>query len=482
MKNNFKFTYYILILLFTQFVIVSCSDNDDGYSDVDGLPPTVEITASTIKTEPGREFVITGKITDKDGLASIQLVNKDLYLDKVINLKKDTITYEFNLDYKFVSEKDFEESDKFDLKVIATDLGGRVTEQVITITMDGDFTAPKFTLNPLSEVTVLIKNDTKFKLNFSVEDDKALDKVAITIPELSYNKDFTTFPSSSKKFDYVEQIALPSLEATYNLTITATDKAGLETTVNSTITVSEMPDFPKMYLVDVATVKELANAVIGIPTLIERTAPYTYKARYYSAKSGSEVRFVPQKNDFEPICFGLDPDDSNKLADDPGISKPIILADKGYYEITFNVQTASYTINKYTPTDAYVPIGTPIYLDGPTSDQIPLEIGLVGSGLPNVGSFKPAEAIILSQDADNKYLFSTTLNFTAPSDVEFIIQTKHSWNWWPEPFWRWDRSEDPEANVSNAGDNGKVSVKKAGKYMFKFDSHLLRSQFYLINE
>lgn len=485
MKKNFHFTNYILILLLMQLVLISCSDDDDGYPVVDGLPPNVELKASAIKTEPGRQFIIEGKITDKDGLASIQLLNKELYLDKTINLKKDTITYEFDLNYKFVSEKEFEESDSFDLKVIVTDLGGRVTEKVVTVTMDGDFTPPNFITVPSKELTVLIKPATMFKLSFSVEDDKALGQVIVSIPELEYSKEFTTF-TDKKKFEYTEKIAVPSKEAVYNVLITAIDKAGLETTATSVITISEMPDFKKMYLVDVTTVEQLTNAVVGVPMVIERTDAYTYKARYYSEKSGSEVRFVPQKNDFEPICFGLDPDDSNKLTDDPEVSKPIILPEKGYYEITFNVKNASYAVKKYTPTDAYVPIGSMLDLDLDNKagiDFIPLEIGLLGQGFPNDIGKGPANVITLAQNKDNKYQFSVVVNFPAPAViVNFIIQTKHSWGWWPQPFWRWDNGENPEANIFCGGDNGTISVRKAGKYMVKFDSHLLRTQFYLINE
>ena len=66
--------------------------------------------------------------------------------------------------------------------------------------------------------------------------------------------------------------------------------------------------------------------------------------------------------------------------------------------------------------------------------------------------------------------------------VEFIISARHSWGWWPEPFWRWDRGEDPEYNVLNSGENpGKWEIEESGTYRFAFDSHLKRSKFYLID-
>lgn len=481
MKKHLSFIYFVSWLLLS-FTMASCSDSDNSYTDVDGLSPTINLTLEKIQTEPGRQFVIEGDISDKDGIKSIHLLNEKIYLDKVINLSKDTITYNFKLEYKFTSEKDFTQDDVFEIKVIVTDFGGRTTEKNLTLTMDGDFNAPTFTIQPAKEITVLIKNETKYKLNFIVEDDKALDKVLVAIPELSYSKEFTNFESNSKIFEYVELLTIPSVEKAYSLTITAVDKSNHETTINSIITVSDMPDFPKMYLVDVDTKEEMINAVMGVPMLIERTTVYTYKARYYSTKAGSKVRFVPQKNDFEPICFGTNPDDIDKLADDPEVSQAIELPEIGYYEIKFNIQSGNYTVNKYTPTDEYVPVGSMMNLNGPGSDQIPLQIGLIGKGWPNDAGGNPASILVLTQQTDNKYLFSAEVTFAEATEIkDFIISTGHSWGWWPEPYWRWDKTDDPEVNILNGGENGTVMVKKAGKYIVEFDTHLLRTRFYPIN-
>ena len=277
---------------------------------------------------------------------------------------------------------------------------------------------------------------------------------------------------------------MPSNAATYNLSITAVDKAGLETKKNSTITVSEMPDFAKMYLTDVTDAAQLNSDVFGIPMLVERTGAYTYKARYYSEAAGTKVRFIPQKTDFSPICFGIDPNDNKVLTDDPDISLPIVLPAKGYYEINFNIKTGVYTFASYIPADAPIAIGSPMMLNSsdPAAGSIPLRIGLVGGGIPNAGSWNTAEPLILNQNSENKYQFSVEMNLTAGTEIEFIIQTQHSWGWWPEPYWRWDRGEDPELNVANGGENpAKWQIKKSGKYIFKFDSHLKRSKFYPID-
>lgn len=474
-----NFFYFLLILFFLN----GCSDDDNDYVDVDGLAPTIALNSSNIKTEPGRELIIKAKIEDKDGLRSIQLKNAAFNLNKVIDLTLDSIVYSFDLNYKYKIAKDIE-GDNFPIEIIATDRGGRIFQEKIMVTMDGDFTNPVFKVVPDQALTVLIKTQTRLNVKFTVEDDKALGIVKIEIPEISYSKEITTFMNSGKTLEFNEPITLPSNAATYNLSITAVDKAGLETKKNSTITVSEMPDFAKMYLADVTDAAQLNSDVFGIPMLVERTGAYTYKARYYSEAAGTKVRFIPQKTDFSPICFGIDPNDNEVLTDDPDISLPIVLPAKGYYEINFNIKTGVYTFASYIPTDAPIAIGSPMMLNSadPAAGSIPLRIGLVGGGIPDAGNWNTAEPLILNQNSENKYLFSVEMNLTAGSEIEFIIQTQHSWGWWPEPYWRWDRGEDPELNVANGGENpAKWQIKKSGKYIFKFDSHLKRSKFYPID-
>ncbi|MBS5978357.1 MAG: hypothetical protein KIB51_01260, partial [Dysgonomonas mossii] len=267
-----KYLSFLMVLL---FFFTACSD-DYKYSDVDGLPPTIVLSTSNIKTEPGREFVIKAKVEDKDGLRSINLKNTSFNLDKTIDLTLDSIVYSFDLDYKYKTIKGLE-GDSFSVEVTVTDLGGRTVNETVLVTMDGDFTNPVFTVSPDEAITVLLKSQTRLNVKFTVEDDKALGLVVINIPELNYSKEITEFTNSSKTLVFNDPVTLPSTVATYNLILRAIDKSGLETSKTSVITVSEMPDFPKMYLADVATVNELNSDVFGVPMRIERTGAYQYK-------------------------------------------------------------------------------------------------------------------------------------------------------------------------------------------------------------
>jgi hypothetical protein len=467
---------YFNMLLLSLFLLSSC-EKDDDFIDVDGLPPGLITETEKIATEPGREFIIKAKITDNDGIRSVNLKNSDFHLNKTIDLTLDGIIHEYDLNYKFKVPADIK-GDQFPLEITVTDLGGRTSTSTVIVSMDGDFDAPVFTVSPDQEITVLLKPSTRLNVKFNVEDNKALDVVKVSIPELNYEKEVRV---EGKSLSFIEGINLPAAVAAYTLQLKATDKAGLSTEKQSIIRVSEMPDFPKMYLSDVDDAALLNSDVFGRPMLIERTAPFTYRARYYAEKAGVELRFLPQKTDFAPIAFGIDPENSKVLTDDPEISKPIVLGSKGYYEITFNVKSGEYHVGTYTPADKPLAIGTPMLLDPtrPGEGSIPLQIGLVGAGLPDAGNWNPAEPLILTQDSENKFLFTAEMNLTAGTVVEFIISAQHSWGWWPEPFWRWDRSNDPESNVSNGGENpGKWTIKTSGRYVFKFDTHLKRSQFF----
>ena len=91
-----KSLWRFALILF--FLWSGCS-KEDNYSDVDGLVPTIELGTENIKTEAGRGFVITAKVADSDGLKSIHLLNQDIYLDKTIDLTKDSTIFEYDLNY-----------------------------------------------------------------------------------------------------------------------------------------------------------------------------------------------------------------------------------------------------------------------------------------------------------------------------------------------------------------------------------------------
>jgi plastocyanin len=473
-----KILYAIALAMLVTPALWSCgSDND--FADVDGKDPVLTLTTNHIQTEIGRQFTIKGVAQDNDGLKSIRIVNADLQIDKTIDLLDiygDSLLTSYDLAYNVKTAKT-QQGDKFPFDITVTDVGGRTVETTELVTMDGDFTPPTFTKAPDKAITVLLKNTTTLNLHFTAADNKALKYVKVSIPEIQFSD---SVAASGTSFNYANRIALPSMVAAYTLTITAADQFDLTVSNTSQVNVSEMPDFKKMYLADVDSAMQLNTDLYGVPMLIEHTGAYSYRARYYNQKAGTQIRFIPQKTDFEPICFSADPSNTSVLTDDPYEGQPIVLNEANkYYEITFNTKTGAYNVSTFTPNAATLPIGTDYdYGDGSGSQTF--QICLAGSGLPGASSWTTNpnnKAFILKQDATNPYLLYADMKLEAGDKVAYTISATHVWGWWPEPYWRFDKSGENEYNVKNGGDNmTEVTVPTSGKYRMEFDYFLLRSR------
>jgi plastocyanin len=475
MKNYFS---VVAIAMMATPLLWSCG-NDNDFADVDGKDPTLTLTTDHIQSEIGRQFTIQGVAEDNDGLKSIRLESPDLQIDKTIDLLDiygDSLLHSYNLAYNVKTAKT-QTGESFPFKITVTDVGGRSIETTEQVTMDGDFTPPTFTKVPDKAITVLLKDATKLNLRFSAADNKDLKYVKVSIPEIQFSD---SVAASGTAYNYSNQIALPSVLATYTLIITAADKFNLTVTSTSQVNVSELPDFAKMYLSDVETSTDLNTDLYGVPMLIEHTGAYSYRARYYNQKAGTKIRFIPQKTDFEPICFSVDPNNTNVLTDDPYEGQPIVLADANkYYEITFNTKSGAYNVSTFVPTADKLPIGEQYdYNDG--SGPQTFQICLAGSGLPGASKWTTNpnnKAFILSQDTTNPYLLYADMTLEAGDEVAFTISATHICGWWPEPFWRFDKSGENEYNVKNGGDNmTSVKAPVSGKYRFEFDYVLLRSR------
>ena len=500
MTSKFK---RICLLAFALPVMGSCltacsNDDSDSYPAVDNQAPVITLSADKVRTEANRAFTIEANIKDADGIRSINLKNDAMYLDKTINLLeiKSELLKEYDLKYTYQRDftKDWTDDDTFPVVITVEDVLGNKQTATVTVSADGDFTNPVFTVAPSSDVTVLVGARPKFKLNCSVSDNKTLKSIKVVSTDLQLDETIETGKVST--FDLTKEYIMPAGQTgSYSMTITVTDAQDNATSTSTLITVSEMPDFEKMYLADVEDAKDLSSDVFGVPMLIDHTGEYQYTARYYNQKAGTKVRFIPQMTDFEPICFGPDPENNAVFANDPSVSQGLVLQEVSYYEISFNTKTGEYTAQSYTPAPVTVKLsGTdytfPLTLNGTTtmdfgdgSGDQPAQICLAGSGLPegsgNWTTNQNAGAYILQQDANNPYLLYREDTWTEGNEVEFTISQTHWWGWWPEPFWRFDGSEYNEKNTLNGGDNmKKTKVPATGKYRFEFDYHLLRSRLY----
>lgn len=464
--------------------LVGCGD-DGEYSPVDNQKPSVALTTDEYHAEYGRELMIEGTINDKDGIRSIQLVNKDLYLNKTIDILSiygDSKT-QYDLSYK-ITVPDSLNIEVLPVKVIVSDLVGNQTESVYTIKMDGDYTPPAFVSSPDDNIDIVLP---AYTLKFSVQDNKEIKRIVVKCDELGLNDEVSV---GSAKYQYNKELQFRE-NGKYEIAISAYDK--FDNVVEKSIIVErgDLKDFEKMYLSDVADEADLTTDICGVPMLISHTGPFTYHGEYYNRKPGTPIRFLPQKSQFAPICFGKDPKDSKYLTMDPEAAEPIILDEVGYYKFDFNISTYEYSYSKMDMSEIHSAnwdpwkdheLGVDEFLTDSDQKQ-PLYIILAGAGWEGYSStWNPRswESPQLQKDENNPYLLSCVLDCIKGKTMEFTITASHWWGYWPEPFWRFEDgdndSKENEYNTPNGGNNmTKMTVPATGKYEVLFDTYLLRT-------
>ena len=460
-----KHPRWLLLFLMMAFFTMCHKVGNIDYSAIDKAAPTLSLKASALHVIPEYTIQVQGTVSDDIGIKSIRLQKADWFLDKLITVSEDSLVKNYALDYKFKVPKNTPMTEHT-IIVTVTDVAGKTTTANLKVYMDGDFVAPILTVtSPINGMTMVPAANLKINFDFMATDDRALGYLVIKEPKLNF-KD--SIPLTGKSYHYVRQIAIPSSTVDYTFDIVLADSVGNK--VNSTSVVKVSSDFDVMYLADVSTVTELNSDLFGVPMLIDKTAPFTYSGKYYAETDNVAIRFIPQKTDFAPNCIGLDPTNSTKLINDPATAKPIILPTKGYYNITFNLQTYSYNVQKYTPTDT--PFTT--ILTGGADNVGPLS--LVGVGFADYPgqSWNPSSGVILDADPNNAYRF--TKNVKLSGSAQFIIAPQHPWGWWMSPFWRFDRSVDPEKTINGGGNNFNMNVATPTTYKLTFDTHLNRAK------
>jgi hypothetical protein len=466
----------------------ACSDDTEDWPTVDGKNPTMKMASTLVGCRAGSTFHIKGTVEDADGINTISLRCPSLYLDKVIDIPslygEPLKTYE--LDYK-VDVDAKEAGDIFKVLVTVTDVAGNTTTETVTVDLDGDVDAPLFTVAPDNEMFVVLTDKAVLDLTFTVKDDRELGSVSASIDGV-WNKTVTDF-SNPGEYTFSESVTLPAANAEYTLLLSAADTWGNTSTRECVVRVSDTPDYSRMWLSDVKTVAELNSDVMGVPMLIDRVAPYKYEARYYNEKAGTEIYFLPQRTDFLPVRFGIDPADMNKLSGDPSSSRPFVLdQEKVYYLITLDLMVKEYTISTYSIDEAIDPIPHPFGTESMDFHEngesyVEFWFGYTTSGPQDISRFV--------QDPENPHRFwlEQPLTFSAGRHTGFIIHNYHADGWWNYCTWRADDEQDPETvdyygNYTNPQWQGKRGadywfkplIPADGQYQLYFDAHLGRAK------
>ena len=464
----------------------ACSDNGDDWPAVDGNKPEINLERNLIGSRVGQTFYIKGEIADADGLRSIRLESPMLNLDKTIDLLDiyGEAPTSYQLDYRLSTDVS-EVADMFKVLVTVEDVLGNVSTTTVDIDMDGDIEAPVFAVAPATDIVVLLADGAaSLPLNFTVTDDRALARVSVTVEAVGYSKVVTDFGDDATTYTFDEIIALPAANAEYTLLVEVEDAWKNAISQECTVVVSDTPDYARMWLADVATVAELNSDVMGVPMLIDHTAPYTYEARYYNEKAGTEVWFLPQRNDFAPRRFGRAADGGVSDAAD---ALPFVLdIPKVYYHFTLDLMAKTCAIENYTPAEAVDPV--PHAFGSMSMDRwengeelVEFWFGYTTDGPGNVSRFV--------QDADNphRYTLPAPLSLKAGRHSGFILHNYHPDGWWNYCTWRADDEQDPEicgyyGNFANPLWKGtyaedkwfKPLIPTDGDYDMIFDAHLSR--------
>lgn len=440
--------------------LTACS-NDNEWKDVDGGTPTLTLSTSHERTEAGRSIKIAGKVTDNDGIASIDLVCHDLNLKKNINIIEiygDPLK-EYNLDYAFKIQEN-QNGEDFNVEITITDVGGRKEKQNFRITLDGDWTPPYFTTSPDAEVIVLIKEKTTFNLKFGVADNRVVDYIDIDVVDITDGADAPKqvegFPrrvdgNGTDKLDFSEKLTLPSKEATLKATVTAYDREANEpahsATFSSLVKVQELQDMEKMWLCDVTDEDNLNSDIFGVPILCDHVGPFKYQVRYYNEKAGTEICLLGQKGSFGPLCFAPSKDNASVLGDNPEEVNRIRLEQANtYYLINFDTFNGTYSTQAYSVSDAIDPVmhmhfgGDDLntWWDWNAADPWWQEFyfGPMSGG--------PDDVKKMTQDAKNPHIYVyEDWKLSQGDDLHFVIHNWHSNGWWNFVAWRVDDSADP---------------------------------------
>lgn len=455
-----------MLLSASSLALTSCEDDND-WADVDGNAPTLNLTVDAVHVEPGMSITIKGKVADADGISTIALVCPELYLDKTIDLMDiyaDSIALngpikEYDLDYSFQTAR-HEDGENFKVKVTVTDIGGRQDVKEFGANLDADFTAPYFTAVPAEEITVLIKNETAIKLNVEVSDNIAVDYLSINLVDAG-GKSVEGFPirleGGEKVLAYTKPVVVPSVAASYKLTVEAADKGlGDEPhviTATSTINVMDLPNLDVIYLADVATAAELNADAFGVPIAMNHVGDYKYRVIYYNEKAGTEVCFIGQKTDFGPLCFAPSKENPTELGDDPDeVDKIKLDRAETYYEFFVDTWNRTYSYKTYAPSAATNPMKHVRYgqddLNTWWDHNVPDPWWQEFYFGPSTG---PGSVKRMEQDAKNPNIYYcydiNPSDFADGDNMKFIVHNWHSHGWWNFASWRSETSVEPSKFV-----------------------------------
>ena len=441
MKQNYLLFVSIMLLL-----LVGCKDDNES-SYPDSAAPEIVVKRNELYSLPNRKFVIKADLKDDLGLKCLQISIPEFYLDKEITFPTNELVTECELAYEFLAPADTKGTDTFKVNLLLTDVSGNSVTKELTLHLDGDFNAPSLSnVKPTDGSVIFQSEDMQLDISFNVTDVTGIDSVIVTVDDLKINEKIKV--GGQKEYTFEKTFAIPSDLKSYEIIITTVDNFIEPNKKSQSIKFSVADGLTEMYLADVPVSTDLTEDIFGVPMYYHKKKDGIFTFKYYADRDNKEIYFLGQETSFEPHCFGSP--EEGKLENSTS-AQPVILPQKGYYEISVDVSTMSYTATQYTPTSTVYD---------------PARITICGNGMA-LGDWDPNNTdLLLSANPDNPYQLGRTLTLTG-GDVAITITSPG----WGSPFWRLD-----ENGITVLLGGANFSYKGAeGTYKFIMDTELERA-------
>lgn len=441
MKQSYLLFVSIMFLLLT-----GCKD-DNETSYPDSASPEIVVKRDELYSLPNRKFVIKADLKDDLGLKSLKISIPEFYLDKEITFPMDKPVTEYELAYEFLAPSDTKVTDTFKVALLLTDVSNNNVSKELTLHLDGDFNAPDIhNIKPSDGSVIFQAEDMQLDISFDVTDATGIDSIIVTAEELEIKEKVKV--GGTKEYTFNKSFSIPSDLKSYEITITTVDNFVEPNKKSQKVKFSVANGLTEMYLADVPVGTDLTKDIFGVPMYYHQKKDGIFTFRYYADRPDKEIYFLGQETSFEPHCFGST--EEGKLENSTS-ARPVLLPEKGYYEISVDVSTMSYTATRYTP-------ASPVY--------DPANITICGNGIELAGWDPNSTDLLLSTNPDNPYQLERTLTLTG-GDVAITITSPN----WGNPFWRLD---ERGITVLLGGNN--FSYKGVeGTYKFMMDTELERA-------
>lgn len=438
---------YFLLLVSIMFLLFSGCKDDGDKSYPDSATPEIIVGRDDLYSVPNRKFVIKANLKDDLGLKSLKINIPEFYLDKEISFPVDTLITDYQLAYEFLAPNDTQKSDKYTVNLTLTDVSGNSVSKALTLNLDGDFDAPAIdNIKPADGSVLFQAEEMQLKVSFDVTDASGISYIEVKADNLGIDEKVTL--TGEKVYHFDKTYSIPSELKSYEMEVKTIDTFIEPNEATKTVHFSISKGLPELYLADVPKSTSLTDDIFGIPMYCHTKSDGVFTFKYYADKDNKEIYLLGQASSFEPHCFGTI--GGNKLENSTE-SSPIILPEKGYYEIVVNVTDMTYSATKYIPTS-------------PTYD--PAQITICGNGIENGGWDPNNTDLLLTANPDNPYQLERVLTLNG-GDVAMTITSPD----WGSPWWRLDAN----GSVIFLGGGNFSYTGAVGTYKFIMDTELGRA-------